>query len=72
VSAAIQPAESYITKFAWTMKEYKDDPKKCTIWGSHNSGYEYFYLLGYNAVQFLESKITLIAKVENLPGRKPS
>jgi hypothetical protein len=28
------------------------------IWGSHNCGYEDFCLLGYNAVHFVESKLT--------------
>lgn len=31
MSAPIQPAESYVTKFAWTMEEHRDGPKKCTM-----------------------------------------
>jgi hypothetical protein len=54
------------------MEELRDGPKHCTIRGSHSSGYEQFHILGYNAVQFLESKIILITKENNLPGHKPS
>jgi hypothetical protein len=31
---------------------------KCTIWGSHNSGYEEYYLLGYNVMYFVEIQQT--------------
>jgi hypothetical protein len=31
----------------------------CTIWSSHTSGYEEFYLLGYNAVYSVERQPTL-------------
>jgi hypothetical protein len=30
----------------------------CRIWGSHNGGYEEFYLPGYNAVQSAENQVS--------------
>jgi hypothetical protein len=37
--------------FAWRLNMFR-------IWGFHSGGYEGFYLLGYNAVQCVESQLT--------------
>jgi hypothetical protein len=40
---------------------------KCRIWCSHSSGYEEFYLLGYNAVQSVENQL-MIRRNTSLPS----
>jgi hypothetical protein len=52
---------------------------QCRIWGSHSGSYEEYYLVGYNAVQSIESQLTfrrnmwpLSSRCKNKPSKKPA
>jgi hypothetical protein len=70
----------YVYTCIWTSCRYPSDSPHCSrIWGSRSGSYEEFCLLGYNAVQSVESQSVLRRNMsppssgsKNNPSKKPS
>jgi hypothetical protein len=54
----IMSHHSYVVANCTTYLFHNSPNPSCRIWGFHSGGYEEFFLLGYNAEQSIESRLT--------------